>query len=184
MTDDSTAERQPAALGSDLPPEQPVSDRSWAHLDRLKVGRYGECFVKMALVRAGLDVFSPEVDDKAIDLVIRIPSSPPRYLDVQVKTARGSTGYVFMRKRHFTIEANRYLALVLLNEGDAPEMYLIPSTAWREPQSPFSSRDYPGLKSEPEYGLALTPAALQRLQAFRFTGQLDMLATDGPLHLV
>jgi hypothetical protein len=34
------------------------------------------------------------------------------------------------------------------------------------------SRDYPGLKAEPEYGLALTPAALQRLQTFRFKGWL------------
>ena len=158
MTDDSTAERQPAALGSDLPREQPVSDRSWAHLDRLKVGRYGEYFVKMALVRAGLDVYSPEVDDKAIDLVIRVPESPPRYLDVQVKTVRSATGYVFMRKRHFTIEPNRYLALVVLVEGHEPALYLIPSTAWRAPAAPFSSRDYPGLKSEPEYGLALSPA--------------------------
>jgi hypothetical protein len=128
----------------------------------------------MALVRAGLDVYSPEVDDKAIDLVIRIPSSPPRYLDVQVKTARSSTNYVFMRKRHFTIETNRYLALVLLVEELEPSLYLIPSTVWRAPVTPFASRDYPGLKSEPEYGLTLSPTAMRRLQAFKFTGQADI----------
>ena len=86
-----------------------------------------------------------------------------------------ATSYVFMRKRHFTIEANRFLALVMLIEGGEPEMYLIPSTAWREPLAPFSSRDFLGLKSEPQYGLALTPAALQRLQAFRFMGRLRNL---------
>ena len=181
MAEHISAEIQPTALDPALPPDQAAPDRSWAHLDRLKVGRYGEYFVKMALVRAGLDVYSPEVDDKAIDLVIRLPSSPPRYFDVQVKTARSATSYVFMRKRHFTIEANRYLALVMLIEGGEPEMYLIPSTAWREPLPPFSSRDYPGLKSEPEYGLALTPAALQRLQAFRFTGRLlDVPESERP----
>lgn len=167
----SEPDSEPAA---DVAVAQPTSDRSWAHLDRLKVGRYGEYFAKMALVRAGLDVYSPEVDDKAIDLVIRVPSSPPRYLDVQVKAARSSTNYVFMRKRHFTLEANRYLALVRLIEGVEPEMFLIPSTAWLEPTLPFSSRDYPGLKSEPEYGLSLAPRGMHRLQAFRFTGRLDL----------
>lgn len=68
--------------------QPPADDRSWAHLDKLKVGRYGEYYAKMALVRAGFDVYSPEVDDKAIDLVLRVPGSPPRYLDVQVKTVR------------------------------------------------------------------------------------------------
>jgi hypothetical protein len=83
--------------GSDQPP---ADDRSWAHLDKLKVGTYGEYHAKMALVRAGFDVYSPEVDDKAIDLVLRVPGSPPRYLDVQVKTVRTvKPTYVFMRKR-------------------------------------------------------------------------------------
>lgn len=163
---------------ADVAVGQPTSDRSWAHLDRLKVGRYGEYFVKMALVRAGLDVYSPEVDDKAIDLVIRVPSFPPRYLDVQVKAARSSTNYVFMRKRHFTLAANRYLALVRLIEDVEPEMFLIPSTAWLVPKLPFSSRDYPGLKSEPEYGLSLAPKGMRQLQAFRFTGRLDLPEPD------
>ena len=170
---------EPADAERTTAPGSAAPDRSWAHLDRLRVGRYGEYFAKMALVRAGLDVYSPEVDDRAIDLVIRIPSSPPRYLDVQVKTMRGATGYVFMRKPHFTIEDNRYLALVLLAEGAEPEMYLIPSTKWREPLPPFSSRDYPGLKSEPEYRLALSPSALEWLRAYRFTGQIDLAAPDG-----
>jgi hypothetical protein len=33
----------------------------------------------MALVRAGFDVFSPEVDGKGIDFVRRIDADPPRY---------------------------------------------------------------------------------------------------------
>ena len=76
-----------------------------------------------------------------------------------------------MRKRHFAPEASRYLALVLLVEDAEPELYLIPSLAWREPAPPFSSRDYPGLKSEPEYGLTLSPAALEWLRAYKFNGR-------------
>jgi hypothetical protein len=149
-----------------------ADDRSWAHLDRLKIGRYGEYYAKMALVRAGYDVYAPEVDDKAIDLIVRVPDSPPRYCDVQVKTVRpAKSTYLFLRKKHFTIEANRYLALVVLREGEEPAMYMIPARCWSEPKPPFSSRDYEALKSEPEYGLTLSPASLRKLEPYRFRGQ-------------
>jgi hypothetical protein len=51
---------------------------AWADLNHLQTGRYGEYFAKMALVRAGFDAFSPEVDDKGIDSVLRIDGDPPR----------------------------------------------------------------------------------------------------------
>ena len=88
----------------------------WADLNHLQVGRYGEYFAKMALVRAGFDVFSPEVDDKGIDFVLRIDGETPRYHDVQVKTVRRTT-YVFMRKDKFRLTSNLLLALVVLDEG-------------------------------------------------------------------
>lgn len=151
------------------PPELSSGDLGWAKLDTGKIGRYGEYFAKMALVRAGYDVYAPEVDDKAIDLIIRVPDSPPRYFNVQVKTVRTTKPtYVFMRKKHFTIEANRYLALVLLHEGREPSMDMIPATVWTEPKSPFTSRDYEGLKSEPEYGVFISAETMQALEAYRF----------------
>jgi hypothetical protein len=45
----------------------------------------------MALVPAGFDVFSPEVDDKGIDFVLRVDGHPPRYHDVQVEIVRRTT---------------------------------------------------------------------------------------------
>jgi hypothetical protein len=146
-------------------------DRSWAHLDTLKVGRYGEYFAKMALVRAGFDVYAPEVDDRAIDLILRLDGSPPRYFDVQVKTLRtAKPTYLFLRKKHFALAPNRYLALVLLREGAEPDLFLVPANVWLDPAPPFSSRDYEGLKSEPEYGLTVSPEALRTLERYRFRG--------------
>ena len=66
----------------------------------------------MALVRAGFDVFSPEVDDKGIDFVLRIDSDPPRYHDVQVKTVRSRSTYVFMKKEKFLLSPNLLLAVI------------------------------------------------------------------------
>jgi hypothetical protein len=53
--------------------------KTWADLNHLQTGRYGEYFAKMAFARAGFDVFSPEVDDKGIDFVLRIDGDPPCY---------------------------------------------------------------------------------------------------------
>ena len=140
-----------------------ISAPTWAHLDTLRLGKWGEYFAKMAFVRAGLDVYSPEVDDRAIDALIRIQSDPPRYLEVQVKTVRAAkSGYIFMRKRHFSIRSDTFLALVHLAEGAEADLYLIPSLAWRTPSPPFADRDYEGKKSEPEYGLTISPEHFKR----------------------
>ena len=161
-------------------------DYRWGHLDKQKVGRFGEYFAKMEFLRSGFDVYSPEVDDKAIDCLLRIDGPEPIYLEVQIKTVRlASPGYVFMRKRHFSLHANRRLALVVLQEGHFPELYLLPASLWQQPVSPFSSKDYEGLKSDPEYGLTVSPKSLAALEPYRLSGARSLEATvrhDGVHH--
>ena len=70
-------------------------DYRWGHLDKQKVGRFGEYFAKMEFLRSGFDVYSPEVDDKAIDCLLRIDGPEPIYLEVQIKTVRlASPGFL------------------------------------------------------------------------------------------
>ncbi len=142
---------------------------NWAPLDKLRTGRFGEYFARMAFARSGYDVYSPEVDDRAIDLLVRIDGASPRYLELQVKTVRVQRpSYVFARKKHFAISPDRFLILVVLDEGREPELFAIPSTVWRSPQRPFVSRDYEGRKSDPEYGLTVSKSTLPKLEGFRF----------------
>ena len=159
--------------------EETIDAPTWAHLDRLRLGKWGEYFAKMAFVRAGLDVYTPEVDDRAIDAIIRIPSqsdAAPRYLEVQVKTVRAAKpGYLFVTKRQFPIRAGAFLGLVHLAEGAEANLYLIPSQVWREPRPPFTSRDYEGKKSEPEYGLSIAPATFPALRPYLFQNVLPGL---------
>ena len=126
----------------------------------------------MAFVRAGFDVFSPEVDDKGIDLVLRVDGDAPRYYDVQVKTVRSRNTYVFMRKDKFRLTPNLLLALFILHAGREPDMYLIPASAWRDAKPPFADRPYDGKKSAPEYGLTVSPSTMVALEPFRFSGSL------------
>jgi hypothetical protein len=141
----------------------------WSGLDKLRVGRWGEQLTTMALTQRGLDVYLPAVDDRAIDLLVRIEGDPVQFAEVQVKTIRLSKqNYVFMRKKHFAIGPSRFLALVVLQEGQAdPDIFIIPSTAWCEPKAPFVSRDFEGLRSDPEFGLTVSRSTLASIEKYR-----------------
>ncbi len=113
----------------------------------------------------GFDVYTSEVDDRGIDFVVR--KSEHRYYDVQVKSIR-RTNYVFFPKHKFSSRDNLLAAVVLFFEGEPPQLYLIPATAWREPNALLVSRDYEGKKSKPEWGLNLSRKNSPLLTQFAF----------------
>jgi hypothetical protein len=75
-------------------------------------------------------------------------------------------GYAFWTKRRLEPAGDRYVAIVLLSEGEAPELFLIPTLDFRHAAKPLTDRDFVGLKSEPEYGVELTAASIARLQPY------------------
>jgi len=146
------------------------SDRhNWSRLNRLQLGKYAEYLVKMEFVLCGCDVFTAEVDDHGIDLVLRTQQG--RHFDVQVKsfrldTKRG-TPYVFLPKRKLVICPSFLLALVEFVDGQPATLFLMPSGLDSgDPNPIFESRDYGnGKKSEPEWGLTLSKRKLASLVA-------------------
>lgn len=48
-------------------------------------GKRQEYIAVAELLRRGFDVYMTLVDDQQIDCVVRLPESPPRYIDVQIK---------------------------------------------------------------------------------------------------
>ena len=148
----------------------------WSKLNHLQVGRYAEYLVKMAFTRAGLDVYTAEVDDKGIDFVLRVDSK--RYVDIQVKSLRGP-GYVFLQKSKFEIGENRWLVFVMFPKKiGEPKLYLIPSTVWLAPYPPFVYHEYKGKKSKPEYGINVSKKWMERLEGFRFDRMVGNLLSE------
>lgn len=137
----------------------------WYRLNHLQVGRFAEYFVKMELTLYGFEVYTSEVDDRGIDFVARREDG--QFFEVQVKSVRGFN-YVFVPKDKSSIAPHRLLAVVILHQNQAPELYLIPMTAWAKPDKLFASRDYQGKKSKPEWGLSLSPANQPLLEPFQF----------------
>jgi hypothetical protein len=142
----------------------------WSALNNQQVGTYFEYFVKMELTMYGYEVYTSEVDDRAIDFVARRGNG---FIEVQVKCLR-NYGYVFMPKSLFTPREGVYVALGLLFDGKEPDAYLIPSAVWMSPSSIFVDRDYdtPGLKSKPEWGINVSRKNMAALQEYAFSRAL------------
>jgi len=144
----------------------------WNRLTKQQVGTYTEYFVKMELTMFGFQVYSTEVDEQGIDFVARYRTGP--FLEIQVKSLR-ALGYVFMPKHVFSPHENLHLALGLLFEGSAPQLYLIPSVVWRTPDATFVERDYENLQSKPEWGLNISAKNLPALEHYRFDAAVEKL---------
>jgi hypothetical protein len=141
----------------------------WERMSHLQLGKVAEDLVRIELIKLGLDVFSPAVDERGIDHAIRIGDG--LFLEVQVKSCR-NWNYVFVHKSKFSIRSNLLLALVLFQDPELTEVFLIPSGRWLTCDSLFKSRDYEGKKSFPEWGLDLRPSKRDLLEPFRLNREL------------
>ncbi len=137
----------------------------WTKLSPLQLGRYAEYYAKMEFTLLGFDVYEPEVDDKGIDFIIR--KSEDNFYEIQVKSLLKSN-YAYVVKEMFSLRKSLYLALVLFKQGSLPELYLIPSLDWQNPNELLVGRDYIEKKSKPEWGVNITKKSLSRLQKYQF----------------
>lgn len=151
------------------------NDFAFDHLTHFQVGKIGEYWAKLWMTIAGFDIYTTDVDDKGIDFIIRIDNN--KHIDVQVKTIREKSGYVFVTKETWKNELrdNLYLTLILLKNNEMPSMYLIPSTVWRAPTALFTDKNYDkeGQKSKPEWGINVLKKNMDELNKFEISKHLN-----------
>lgn len=109
------------------------------------------CTVDVPSARAGskLDVWTPS----------------GRTVELFVSTQRVG-GYAVWTKRRFQPADDRVAAVAVLGEGDSPDLYLVPSTEWRNASRPLVDRDNVGKESEPEFGILLSRSSLPALRRY------------------
>ncbi|MCA1790606.1 MAG: DUF4365 domain-containing protein [Thioalkalivibrio sp.] len=148
----------------------------WSRLNHLQVGRYAEYYFKMEFTLAGMSVFGAEVDDRGIDMVLRTDDG--RHFDVQVKSARQNTTYIFFRKDLFELRQNMLAAIALFRDGAEPRLFLIPSLDWRNPNELLCDKDYEAeeLVSKPEWGIRLSKKNLPLLEPYALGTVLPKIA--------
>ena len=143
-----------------------MTDDRWSQLSRQELIALGRTLVIERLEMLGCTVTPPSsrVGGK---LEVETPSG--RSLEVFVSTQRLG-GYVFWTKRRFTPAGNRFAVIVLLADAEDPDVYVVPSTAWRKASPPLTDRPNVGKRSEPEYGISLARSSLPALQRYAWNG--------------
>ena len=144
-------------------------------LSKAQLGKFSEYWVKLVMTMEGIDIYSAEVDEKGIDFIARVDSS--RYIDVQVKSFRKNSSYVYIPTHIWKdgLRDNLYLALVSISEGVMPTIYLVPSKVWEKPNKIFVYHPYDkGQKSKPEWGINI-PKKLELLEEFSFINQISKM---------
>lgn len=139
-------------------------------LNRQKLGAFGEYYAKMTLASYGMDIYTSEVDDHGIDFVAETKKG---FLKFQVKTIRNKTQYIFMKEKTFkNTDESLYLLLILLTDGEHPELFAIPATAWHDTErSAFVYHAY----KEPEYGLNLSKKNLPQIEPYRLDNLINTI---------
>lgn len=141
------------------------------HLNHLQVGKIGEYWAKIWLTLAGFDIYTTDVDAKGIDFIIRTDNY--KHIDVQVKTIRDKSRYVFVAKETWKNELrdNLYLILVILKNNEIPSVYFIPSTVWKSPTILFTDKNYDkeGQKSKPEWGINISKKNMDELNKYEIS---------------
>lgn len=137
-----------------------------------KVGTFCEYYAKMTLISYGVNIYTTEIDDHGIDFVAEGRNG---FLKFQVKGMRGTSNYVFMLKEYFDIEDDAmFLFLMLLIDGEHPDMYIIPTSAWRQKSSVFVSHDYEGKQSKPDYGVNVSKKNMPELAKYKLENMLSL----------
>lgn len=151
-----------------------MSKNQWSKLSHLQLGRYGEYYAKMEFTSFGFDVYTSEVDDHGIDFVVK--SNSGVFYEVQVKSVRNDN-YVFIRKDKLVLDDKHLICYIRFNDNELPDCYVFPATVFIDPDgSLFSSKDYVGLKSKPEYGISTKKKEnLKKLQKYKTDHYLDTI---------
>ncbi|MGN0618400.1 MAG: DUF4365 domain-containing protein [Ruminiclostridium sp.] len=144
-----------------------MPNMKWFDLSPLQLGRYAEYYAKMEFTSYGFEVYTSEVDDHGVDFVVKYHSTAT-YYEIQVKACRKSK-YVFEPKDKMPLSETRILCLLNFREGKLPDMYLIPSLEWMNPNGVLVDREYdkPGQKSKPEWGINVSTKNLPALEKYR-----------------
>ena len=146
----------------------------WKNLTPMQLGKYAEYYVKMEFASYGFQVFSSEINDSSVDFIVKGKSK--KYYEVQVRSIRETSGYVFTPKDRFDVEQeNLFMALVIFKEDYHPKLFLIPAKAWKEPNDLLRDRDYEGLKSKPEWGINTSKKNMPLLDEYGFASSVGLL---------
>ena len=151
---------------------------NWSKLNHLQLGKYAEYYAKMEFASYGFEVYSSEVDDHGVDFVVKVPGTA-KFFEVQVKSVR-DYGYVFISKSKMPVlTSHRLVCYLHFIDGQLPDVFVIPATAWDKPNAVLVDRNYdkPGQTSKPEWGISISKKNYSMLDTYKAENKLSELCS-------
>ncbi len=138
-----------------------MPNMNWSKLSSLQLGKYGEYYAKMEFASYGYDIYTSEVDDHGVDFVARNIDTRD-FFEVQVKSLLKSD-YTFIKKNKLCMDEHHLVCFLHFKDGELPEVYIIPATAWKNPNAVLKDHDY----DEPEWGIQYSQKNVQLLTKYK-----------------
>jgi len=132
-------------------------------MNRLELHRRAVELLGQEFVRHGFKVDAAEPETASQTFVVHKLTKHR----VKVKSSRDFR-YNYILKKHMKPHGSLIVGFVHFVTGEDPHLYLIRSTEWLTPSDLLRSRDYPGLASDPEYGLQLSRKNVPLLEQYSF----------------
>jgi hypothetical protein len=88
----------------------------------MRGGKSSELIVAGQLIRHGLDPYVPLVDDRAIDLIVRVPRrTEPLFFEIQIKSVKGYNRIVGLKA--LRDQSKSYYIIVHYRHDDRPDEF-------------------------------------------------------------
>lgn len=148
----------------------------WDNLSSLHLGRYAEYYAKMEFASYGFQVYTSEVDDHGVDFIAK--NAKNEFIEIQVKSLRATNkaSYTYILKTKMDInDNNRLVCFIHFINNKYPIVYLIPATAWKNPNVVLVDRNYEkdGQKSSPEWGIYFSEKNRDLLDEYRIENYMN-----------
>lgn len=141
-------------------------------MSNAELGKYAKTFLRDRLKNLGVDLIDYKLD--GADICAKIEG---KYYKFKVKSIRkANTGYIKIKKKGLDIrDASLFIATILFYNNGISKIFLIPVAELANENDLFRNRDYPKMKSSPEWGLNVTDKNMDILNQFELSKVLKKL---------
>ncbi len=145
-----------------------MPNTNWSKLNHLQLGRYAEYYAKMEFASYGFEVYASEVDDHGVDFVVKLPGEK-RFYEVQVKSVRDYHYTSISKSKMPLLSDDRLVCYLHFINGQLPDVFVIPASAWRNPNAVLVDREYDkaGQKSASEWGINISKRNYELLGKYK-----------------
>ena len=137
-------------------------------MNKHEINKAGITFAETLFEKQGFSLDRSLVTKGPVDFIASLKG---KIMKIKVRAISQMGSYVFMEKRRFNIcDPDLFMAVTYMpHSKDENILYLVPATEWGKNIYPFRGKDYPGLISEPEWGISFSKKAKDAMEPYRFS---------------